>query len=522
MVGQPVQLVALNPTTKKLELNFEVLQTILLQENIKDNELSVVSIAGAFRKGKSFLLSFFLRYLDETIVKNNSANWLGDVNKPLTGFSWTGGSERHTTGIWIWSEIFTYTLPNGKKTGILLMDTQGTFDNNSSMRENVTIFSFSIMLSSIQIYNIFNNIQENDLQNLQLFTEYGKLAMKENSLKPFQELLFLIRDWSYPYESPYGSEGGKALLNKILEIKENQPEELSKIRRNIVECFDKLSCFLMPYPGKKAAMDNNFDGKISDLDPDFVEQLKILADLILNKNHLTVKKANGNNLTSKEFLNYVQTYWKIFESENLPNPTTIYEATSEANCLAAIETGQLFYETNMQKISAGGFIEFSLLATKHSEFHKYALKLVRSFLVFPKIFFYFSFYLQFEENALIGDEKIKRKYVIKLSENLQKSELIFFIQNQSRHTEHFNQMIQSVNLEVQQLLNENAAQNSEATGLESQIAGYRATSDAEKGSLRNQIAVATEAKRVRDEAARLQREEEERRRRRRRRKCVIS
>lgn len=136
--------------------------------------------------------------------------------------------------------------------------------------------------------------------------------------------------------------------------------------------------------------------------------------------------------------------------------------------------------------------------------------------------FVLSFYLQYEENALIGDEKIKRKYFIKLTENLQKSEIIFFIQNQSRHTEHFNQMIQSLNTEIQRLLGENAAQNSEANGLDNQIAGYRATSDAEKVNLRNQIAVATEGKRVREEAERLQREEEERRRRRRRKKCVIS
>lgn len=83
-------------------------------------------------------------------------------------------------------------------------------------------------------------------------------------------------------------------------------------------------------------------------------------------------------------------------------------------------------------------------------------------------------------------------------------------------------MIQNVNTEIQRLLGENGAQNSQASGLESQIAGYRATSDAEKSNLRNQIAVATEAKRVRQEMERLQREEEERRRRRRRKKCVIS
>lgn len=334
MVGQPLQLVFLNPATQKLELNISVLQNILLKDGVKDSEISVISIAGAFRKGKSFLLSFLIRYLDESISKNNPTNWIGDGNTPLSGFSWTGGSERHTTGIWIWSELFAYTLADGRKINILLMDTQGTFDNNSSMKDNVTIFSLSVMLSSVQIYNIFNNIQEDDLQHLQLFTEYGKLALKESTLKPFQELLFLIRDWNYPYEFQYGLEGGKGLLNKVLEIKPTQGEELKSVRKHVVECFNKLKCYLMPHPGRKAAIDPNFDGKINDLEPEFVQELKVLAPLLLSKENVIPKTINGQVIKAKELLNFVQSYWNVFQDGNLPNPTTIYE----------VEFFELFFE----------------------------------------------------------------------------------------------------------------------------------------------------------------------------------
>lgn len=30
--------------------------------------------------------------------------------------------------------------------------------------------------------------------------------------------MFLIRDWSYPYEHPYGLEGGKQFLEKRLQV----------------------------------------------------------------------------------------------------------------------------------------------------------------------------------------------------------------------------------------------------------------------------------------------------------------
>lgn len=45
------------------ELDEDALASILLQDHVKDKNVAVVSVAGAFRKGKSFLLDFFLRYM---------------------------------------------------------------------------------------------------------------------------------------------------------------------------------------------------------------------------------------------------------------------------------------------------------------------------------------------------------------------------------------------------------------------------------------------------------------------------
>lgn len=42
-------------------------------------------------------------------------DWLGADDEPLEGFSWRGGSERDTTGILMWSEVFKTTLPTGEK-----------------------------------------------------------------------------------------------------------------------------------------------------------------------------------------------------------------------------------------------------------------------------------------------------------------------------------------------------------------------------------------------------------------------
>ena len=49
------------------ELDEKALEEILLDESVRDKKVAVVSVAGAFRKGKSFLLDFFLRYLDREV-----------------------------------------------------------------------------------------------------------------------------------------------------------------------------------------------------------------------------------------------------------------------------------------------------------------------------------------------------------------------------------------------------------------------------------------------------------------------
>ncbi|KAF6102213.1 atlastin GTPase 2 [Phyllostomus discolor] len=372
----PVQIVLAREDDHNFELDEEALEQILLQEHIRDLNVVVVSVAGAFRKGKSFLLDFMLRYM----YNKESQNWIGGNNEPLTGFTWRGGCERETTGIQVWNEVFVIDRPNGTKVAVLLMDTQGAFDSQSTIKDCATVFALSTMTSSVQVYNLSQNIQEDDLQHLQLFTEYGRLAMEEIYQKPFQTLMFLIRDWSYPYEHSYGLEGGKQFLEKRLQVKQNQHEELQNVRKHIHSCFSNLGCFLLPHPGLKVATNPNFDGRLKDIDEDFKRELRNLVPLLLAPENLVEKEISGSKVTCRALVEYFKAYIKIYQGEELPHPKSMLQATAEANNLAAVAGAREIYSKSMEQVCGGDkpYIAPSDLERKHLDLKQVAIKQFRS------------------------------------------------------------------------------------------------------------------------------------------------
>ncbi|XP_028324158.1 atlastin-2-like isoform X2 [Gouania willdenowi] len=374
--ARPIQVVLANDDEHSFELDAAALEKILLQDHIKDLNVVVVSLAGAFRKGKSFLLDFMLRYMHNP--KGDA--WLGGDDEPLTGFTWRGGCERETTGIQVWSEVFVVDKPDGSQVAVLLVDTQGAFDSQSTIKDCATVFALSTMTSSVQVYNLSQNIQEDDLQHLQLFTEYGRLAMEEIYLKPFQSLMFLIRDWCFPYEYDYGLKGGNKFLEKRLQVKQNQHEELQNVRKHIHSCFSNIGCFLLPHPGLKVATNPYFDGRLRDIDPDFKKELAKLVPLLLAPERLVEKEIGGNKVTCRDLLEYFKAYIKIYQGEELPHPKSMLQATAEANNLTAVAGAKDLYSKSMEQVCGGDkpYIAPADLERCHEEFLQHSVRHFRS------------------------------------------------------------------------------------------------------------------------------------------------
>lgn len=228
-----------------------------------------------------------------------------------------------TTGIWMWSDVYTHDSIFGDKIAIILLDTQGIFDHNSTIRDCTTIFALSILLSSVQCYNVKENIQEDDLQHLELFTEYGRLVVDQIKKKPFQKLLFIVRDWPYASETGYGF-NGREVIDGILAGNSDQMPDMQQLRERIKSSFKHIDAFLLPWPGKYVAQET-FSGDIHEIDTEFIKFVDALMPSLFAPKNLLVKKINGRKVRARDLIQYLKTYLNVFNGSNLPEPKTIFQ-----------------------------------------------------------------------------------------------------------------------------------------------------------------------------------------------------
>lgn len=357
--------------------------------------VAVVSVVGAFRTGKSFLLSWFLRYLtaaaqasSSSSSSSNDKKWYDFESLENTGFDWRAGTERNTTGIWMWSRPFVWN-----DRAILLVDTQGMFDHETTLALTASIFGFSTLLSSYQIYNVDKRIQEDNLQQLALFSEYARAAVasekKEPSDnddeeaegknlkeaykgKPFQKMEFLVRDWQHFEDDATDVEAMdksmQAYLDKVLS--ERTAKDLKETREQITGCFEEITCYGLCHPGF-AVTKTKFTGNVKQVEPMFLQLLDHYCKRVFHD--MEPKKIHGRQLTAAELGTYIEAYAGLFQSGvKFPTASTMLAATTAANNTNAVNLAMGRYKEIMDRI-AGPKCSNYLPPEELKEEHKLAL-----------------------------------------------------------------------------------------------------------------------------------------------------
>lgn len=309
-------------------------------------KIALLSIVGAFRSGKSFLLNFIIKYLKElsngnenyTFNKNDKIEGCcNNENENINGFKWKNSKYGVTNGIWIYNKPFI--IPNPKnskeKIAILIMDTQvyllyikGLFDNNFNEKMNVSIFGLSTLLCSYEIFNIKERVNEKDLDYLELYCEYGKECINNNNneIKPFEKIEFLIRDYPNFEDKNDIKKCIKEMniyFNELFERKNDV--ELNNKRNNIKSIFKSIFYYLLPHPGLEIT-EKNYNGEISKINNSFLNLLNEYVKRIFE--NINPKMIEEEYIFKNELSIYISKYIEIFNSNKI-NPKSMIEINCE-------------------------------------------------------------------------------------------------------------------------------------------------------------------------------------------------
>ncbi|XP_065203805.1 atlastin-like [Planococcus citri] len=271
------------------------------------------------------------------------------------------------------------------------------------------------MLSSVQVYNLSKKIKEDDLQYLQLFADYGRLAAESTRNKALQnKLQFLVRDWSHPYDFEYGSAGGQKYIDKILKTS-GKPPGLISLRNDIKSSFADIKCFLMPYPGVKVDTNPEFNGKLSDIETNFKAYLKDFVTDLLSPQNMNPKEINGEKINVSQWFMYLERFIHEFSHDSLPEPKSLFEATADANNLSAVAEAKETYDQSMLQAfeCSKPFLTSEEFDNHHRKFKALAIE-------------------QFREKRKMGTEEFCESHRLKLEDSIRSSYNQFKLLNNSK------------------------------------------------------------------------------------------
>ena len=336
-----------------------------------DSNLAVVSIAGIYRSGKSYLLNRLLGRQD--------------------GFEIGPNITSCTKGIWIWGD--TVKL-NNKNTEVLIIDTEGLASAFEDRNENIDIiiFCLSVLLSSLFIYNSMKNIDESAIESLALVLNFAKkIQSKYNSLNDyannFPSFLWVLRDFALELVDEKGKavSAKQYMENALKEENTNMMsyneynkgiiEEINKkneIRKIIKLFFRERDCYTLIRPihdEKKLKIIDQIPQE--ELRPEFLSQMNSLVEKVFD--NIRPKNINGGFMNGPMFLNLAKMYIESLNSDELPNINTSWKIVIDSQMKSAFDSGLEYYMNEMNNLDYKNFLTSEKIYKEHYEIREKSL-----------------------------------------------------------------------------------------------------------------------------------------------------
>jgi hypothetical protein len=294
--------------------------------------ISVVTVAGLYRTGKSFLLNRVL------------------LRRPGSGFSVSSTVNACTKGIWMWSEPVTTQDADGNTVQVLVVDTEGIGAPSADASHDTRVFSLGLLLSSYFVYNSSGSIDEQALSNLSLVTNISKeirvsadvpeasdsgdgdgdrntdapapIPVPDARYKEFfPAFLWVVRDFALQLEDPEGNEIGaeQYLENALDEGQGKNAESKNRIRRCLKQFFPSRGCVTLVRPCLDEKNLQRLDSLPDDaLRPEFMRQARALRERVLAEAAERPLAMQGKQLSGSMLGFLCQAYSKAINEGGAP------------------------------------------------------------------------------------------------------------------------------------------------------------------------------------------------------------
>lgn len=309
---------------------------IELLQNVK-KPMVVVSVVGMYRTGKSYLLNRLMGRSD--------------------GFPLGSTVQAKTKGIWMWLGDHPKD-PENK--ALLLLDTEGLHDPEKGSKTHDTwIFTLSVLLSSVLIYNSKGTVDANALDGLYLASQLTEhVTVKTGNTEEtgeefgrlFPVLVWALRDHHLKLEVDGKDLESTEYLEHCLKLKRGKGTAVAKyndLRSSIKEFFIERHLICFPVPCKMDNLKDLDTMREEELDPGFVKVGNEFTSFILNQ--VREKSLGGKPVNGSMFAELAKQYLEAIEKGNV-NIESSFDFVLRAENNKAVKAALDRYEVILENL----------------------------------------------------------------------------------------------------------------------------------------------------------------------------
>ncbi|KXJ09693.1 guanylate-binding protein 6 [Exaiptasia diaphana] len=328
----------------------------------------VVSIAGPCRSGKSYILS--------KVFDQGQVFPLGHLLDP------------ETMGIWLWVVPEKFKDSTGREFTVVLMDSEGIDAVSSEDSDDHRIFTLSVLLSSIMIYNSAVVPKRSDLegldfivklsQRIQLYTNQPTTDEQQFS-EAFPYFIWLLRDVQLSLP-----EGCKTMndyfIKSVLNLKaEGNTMKAKKTAESILKYFPGFYACSLPPPACDDEILKGLDDE-SKVNPKFLKKVDEFKDILHSK--LSSKKSinKGEFVTGEALAALTKRFVEALNTPGaVPNVQNAWDTFVQTKCREVLADAVQVYEQEMMSLVEKKIpCEADLLRSAHDNAMEKCLEMFRN------------------------------------------------------------------------------------------------------------------------------------------------